>query len=461
MTLECKLKYLPCDLIYNFIYLNSNKRDETLKSRFCFLGFCLLLSDSQESASEGLLSSAGRGVEKGSLQKHSSSSRKLGRQEGDGALGPVSGSLGLAPGKSKLKDKLSAIRQDRAERRESLQKQDAIHEVDSSEDETDEGSEDSQDGRRGATFTPPPLLRPTTVRTGPGGTLPSLCLSPCTPHATFTHTGPSQVGRPTSTAPAGLKDGGQERKVPEPSGSSKPPQGPLPFSTPGSAFISVSKDTFLKPYPPQDPKAPNGKTDERSQDSLRTTAPPAGGASSSPDSRTATSTTDGREPPRASCSSPGIPKDKKEADNRRLCAAAAAGQSAPPAPPTESGMDKVVSQLATAAKSVLGPVKLGPSEDKSTKDQKPCRGGAPEPSDPPTPNTRRDSAAPPSCQGVPERPASGAAAAQHAISTNPPFSAAASEPQHRRPEPPTPPASAAANATSASSQQSKATSRKT
>ncbi|XP_053549384.1 microtubule-associated serine/threonine-protein kinase 2 isoform X3 [Bombina bombina] len=44
--------------------------------------------------------------------------------------------------------KLGAIRQDRVERRESLQKQDAIREVDSSEDETDEGSEDSQDGRR-------------------------------------------------------------------------------------------------------------------------------------------------------------------------------------------------------------------------------------------------------------------------------------------------------------------------
>lgn len=211
----------------------------------------------QESASEGLLSSAGRGVEKGSLQKHSSSSRKLGRQEGDGAPSAVSGSLGLAPGKSKLKDKLSAIRQDRAERRESLQKQDAIHEVDSSEDETDEGSEDSQDGRRGTTFTPPPLLRPTTVRTGPGGTLPSLCLSPCTPHATFSHTGPSQLGRPSPshTLPSlteikpgqstSLKDTrsalstedgvGQERKVLGPSGTTKPSQGPLPFSTPGSA----------------------------------------------------------------------------------------------------------------------------------------------------------------------------------------------------------------------------------
>ncbi|XP_075037669.1 microtubule-associated serine/threonine-protein kinase 2 isoform X2 [Mixophyes fleayi] len=44
--------------------------------------------------------------------------------------------------------KLGAIRHDRVERRESLQKQEAIREVDSSEDETDDGSEDSQDGRR-------------------------------------------------------------------------------------------------------------------------------------------------------------------------------------------------------------------------------------------------------------------------------------------------------------------------
>uniref|UniRef100_G3NNB7 non-specific serine/threonine protein kinase n=1 Tax=Gasterosteus aculeatus aculeatus TaxID=481459 RepID=G3NNB7_GASAC len=51
---------------------------------------------------------SGRSVETGSLQKHSASSRKLGRQEGDGGLSAVSGSLGLAPGKSKLKDKLSA-----------------------------------------------------------------------------------------------------------------------------------------------------------------------------------------------------------------------------------------------------------------------------------------------------------------------------------------------------------------
>ncbi|XP_029003250.1 microtubule-associated serine/threonine-protein kinase 2 isoform X3 [Betta splendens] len=355
------------------------------------------LQSLQEAASEGLPSSGGRGVEKGSLQKHPSSSRKLGRQEGDGALGTVSGALGLAPGKSKLKDKLSAIRQDRAERRESLQKQDAIHEVDSSEDETDEGSEDSQDGRRGATFTPPPLLRPTTVRTGPGGTLPSLCLSPCTPHATFSHTGSTQIGRPSpsvtesksahSSSAPGAKDGSssssaedtrQERKVLEPSGTTKPTQGPLSFSTPGSAFISVSKDTFLKPTPPGDSKSLAGKTGpDHTLDSPRTSTPPTVSTASSADSR---------EPPRSSCSSPGIPKEKKEADNRRLCAAAAAaGQAAssPPASsspvlPFESGVDRVVSQLATVARSVLGPVKLSTAADKSVKEQRPSRGGTPE-----------------------------------------------------------------------------------
>ncbi|XP_023284587.1 microtubule-associated serine/threonine-protein kinase 2 [Seriola lalandi dorsalis] len=518
------------------------------------------LQSLQESASEGLLSSAGRGVEKGSLQKHSSSSRKLGRQEGDSALITVSGSLGLAPGKSKLKDKLSAIRQDRAERRESLQKQDAIHEVDSSEDETDEGSEDSQDGRRGTTFTPPPLLRPTTVRTGPGGTLPSLCLSPCTPHATFTHTGPSQVGRPTpshtlpsvtemkpgqsSSSSSGLKDGcsapstdgvRQERKVLEQSGTTKPPQGPLPFSTPGSAFISVSKDTFLKPSPPQDLKSLRGKTvpsesraEDQTLDSPKTTVPSTTVTTSSPESRT-TSTTDcqtndTRETARTSCSSPGIPKEKKEADNRRLCAAAAASLSASPSSTsssnssssspvllTESSVDKVVSQLAMVAKSVLGPVKLSTGADKSQKDQKPSRGVIPEapptdllslppkqlptpqmphPSESPTrqknettsqssakPSTQKDYPAP----APPPRPTSGsagtkgadpsvsaqrpvaaaAAAGQTALCTSLPISAA-SEPQRKRSEPQTTTAAAAAaNATSTSSQQDKATSKKT
>ncbi|KAM4574597.1 microtubule-associated serine/threonine-protein kinase 2 isoform 6-T6 [Fundulus diaphanus] len=356
----------------------------------------------REPSLQSLQESAGEG-----LHKHVSSSRKLGRQEGDGALGPVTGSLGLTPGKSKLKDKLSAIRQDRAERRESLQKQDAIHEVDSSEDETDEGSEDSQDGRRPATFTPPPLLRPTSVRTGPGGTLPSLCLAPCTPHATFSHMAPSQTGRATPSLPeqspaqsgpsAAGGDGSAASSAEE---ASEPGQASLPFSTPGSAFSSVGK-----PPAQQDPQGPSSKSQQKP------IAPPAAG---SPDCRTT-------EPPRASCSSPGIPKEKKEADNRRLCAAAAAaGQSAPsspapPAPPTETGMDRVVSQLATVAKSVLGPVKLATSSDRTAKEQKPAaapRSPHPAPSRPKTtrPPAQRDSAAAQSCRDASEWPASGPAA---------------------------------------------------
>lgn len=62
----------------------------------------------------------------------------------------VGGKVGLAEKGTLQKPsrKLGTIRQDRVERRESLQKQEAITEVDSSEDETDEGSEDSQDGKR-------------------------------------------------------------------------------------------------------------------------------------------------------------------------------------------------------------------------------------------------------------------------------------------------------------------------
>ncbi|XP_034736428.1 LOW QUALITY PROTEIN: microtubule-associated serine/threonine-protein kinase 2 [Etheostoma cragini] len=617
------------------------------------------LQSLQESASEVLLSSAGCGVDKGSLQKHSSSNRKLGRQEGDGALGSVSGSLGLAPGKSKLKDKLSAIRQDRAERRESLQKQDAIHEVDSSEDETDEGSEDSQDGRKAATFTPPPLLRPTTVRTGPGGTLPSLCLSPCTTHATFTHTGPSQVGRPTpshtlssvtetragqSASPLGVKDtrsaastedgARQERKLLGPSSATKPTQGPLLFPTPGSAFISVGKDTFLKPNPPADSKSLRGKAapsepraEDQTLDSPGSTVPSSTittittnrtctsttdcrispnttdcrpttsttdcrpttsttdcrdttsatdcltatsttdcltatsttdclTATSTTDCLTATSTTDcltatsttecrtttsttecrtttsttecrtttstthcrtadSQETPSSSCSSPGVPKEKKEADNRRLCAVAAASQNASPSstpgsgfslgspvPGPESAVDRVVFQLATVAKSVLGPVKLSTAAERSQKDQKPSRDVPPEvpPSAPlsflskqlPTPplpyplehpnrkksnqvasqitsakpSTQKDftDLGPSPCTDVPERPAPGSAGRENAavgaaapLNTNP-IASAASEPQRKRPKPQAP---TAANAVTASSQPDKATSKKT
>uniref|UniRef100_A0A3P9IKQ4 Microtubule associated serine/threonine kinase 2 n=1 Tax=Oryzias latipes TaxID=8090 RepID=A0A3P9IKQ4_ORYLA len=391
---------------------------------------------------------------------------------------------------SKLKDKLSAIRQDRAERRESLQKQDAIHEVDSSEDETDEGSEDSQDGRRGTTFTPPPLLRPTTVRTGPGGTLPSLCLSPSTSHATFSHTGPSSVSRPApslaevkpSQSPlfAGDKDRGsassvagwalQEKKGPELGGSTKPGQGPISFSTPGSAFISVSKDS-LRPSPPLDSKSTNPKADEQDQDSSRATPP-----STMTDSK-ASGSAEGRDASRSSCSSPGIPKEKKEADNRRLCAAAATQSSSSPsssasnspAPPTEGSVDKVVSQLATVAKSVLSPVKLGSSVDKSLKDQKTRGGPAGAPPSHPLPAVQQVHASPlphnsPTLQrtergaSVNKSPSSSESSgfAQPALSTGPAPSPAL---QHGRSDPPT--ASTASNAASASSQPGKATTKKT
>lgn len=308
----------------------------------------------------------------------------------------MSGSLGLGPGKSKLKDKLSAIRQDRAERRESLQKQDAIHEVDSSEDETDEGSEDSQDGRRVATFTTPPLMRPTTVRTGPGGTLPSLCLSPSTPHATFSHTGSSQVSRVT------------------PSGS-------------GSAFISVKKDTFLKPTPPLQPKDLKPKVALPEPKTNEPTAAP--GFNTTDTQEPPNQTTDTTEPPRASCSSPGIPKEKKEADNRRLCAAAAAASQsstsstppAPPAPPTDCSVDNVVSQLATVAKSVLGPVRLGSKDQKASREAPPT--DAPPAAAPPLPHlslSRQNTSS--------QRDSSGSGGA----TSTPP----ASDPQHQSSAPP-------------------------
>ncbi|XP_008404705.2 microtubule-associated serine/threonine-protein kinase 2 [Poecilia reticulata] len=279
-----------------------------------------LQSLQQESGSEPMLAPAGRGVEHGSLHKHAAASRKLGRQEGEGAVGMATGSLGLTSGKSKLKDKLSAIRQDRAERRESLQKQDAIHEVDSSEDETDDGSEDSQDGRRAAVFTPLPLLRPTSVRTGPAGTLPSLChLGHVPPVAKAT------ADRPAQSAAAGKADG----NAPEPSGLAGPGPVPSSFSTPGSAFMSVSK-----PPPQADAQGP------------KPAAPPAG-----------------------------VPKEQKEADNRRLCAAAATSVTSA----AESGMDRVVSQIATVAKSVLGPVRTTPPSMDASRTSTQSNRAGPEP----------------------------------------------------------------------------------
>ncbi|XP_035380047.1 microtubule-associated serine/threonine-protein kinase 2 isoform X3 [Electrophorus electricus] len=347
------------------------------------------LQSLQESASETLLGGRVSPAEKGSLQKHSA--RKLSRQEGPDS---GTGSLGLAPGKSKLKDKLSAIRQDRAERRESLQKQDAIHEVDSSEDETDEGSEDSQDGRR-STFIPPShVLRPTTVMGSPhairlgSAALPALSLSPSTtPHpgspqlsqrlgqegqsqtqatllplpqaeAKAPEQKPSQSPVSTRTAAATsvlAEESSQreERSQDSPSSSKicAPQHSPLTstFSTPGSAFTTVSKDLFLKPTAPSLDRKTFKSTESKAKVNCRQEASIAPALA--------------REPSAPTTPSGGITKEMKEADNRRQAAAAAAS-SVPAA--TESGVDRVVSQLATVAKSMLGPVKLNIPVTKET-----------------------------------------------------------------------------------------------
>ncbi|XP_036877827.2 microtubule-associated serine/threonine-protein kinase 2 isoform X6 [Manis javanica] len=73
--------------------------------------------------------------------------REVGPLEVVGSRSVLSGK-GALPGKGVLQPSpsraLGTLRQDRAERRESLQKQEAIREVDSSEDDTDEGLEKSQ-----------------------------------------------------------------------------------------------------------------------------------------------------------------------------------------------------------------------------------------------------------------------------------------------------------------------------
>uniref|UniRef100_A0A672K2K0 non-specific serine/threonine protein kinase n=1 Tax=Sinocyclocheilus grahami TaxID=75366 RepID=A0A672K2K0_SINGR len=322
-----------------------------------------------------------------------------------------SSSSSPSPSSSKLKDKLSAIRQDRADRRESLQKQDAIHEVDSSEDETDEGSEDSQDGRRTSYVPPSHVLRPTTVmasphtiRMGPAapptlGLLPSMVAPPgllqpsrglqiqsqsTTQSQTQTSASLSMQGtakppeqNPTTSivAQGSSSTLAEESKKKESkaqdsqfSVTPSPPQ-PSPlsstFSTHGSAFTSVSKDPFVKPTTPP-------------LDSQRTpkTSEPRSKTSGKMDPSTASGVT--RYIPVATTPTGGITKEMKEADNRRQAAAAAAATAtaaASPSTPSERGMDKVVSQLATVAKSVLGPVKLnipGTKEaSERTKDQRP------------------------------------------------------------------------------------------
>uniref|UniRef100_A0A8C2Q8S1 non-specific serine/threonine protein kinase n=1 Tax=Cyprinus carpio TaxID=7962 RepID=A0A8C2Q8S1_CYPCA len=338
------------------------------------------LQSLQESASKTLMGGRVSPAEKGSLQKSSV-------------------------------HKLSAIRQDRAERRESLQKQDAIHEVDSSEDETDEGSEDSQDGRRTSYVPPSHVLRPTTVmasphtiRMGPAapptlGLLPSMVAPPGLPQPSIGQQIQSQSTTQSQTQTSASLSMQGTAKPPEQNpttsivaqGSSStlaeeskkkesmaqdsqfivkpsPPQ-PSPlsstFSTHGSAFTSVGKDPFVKPAtPPLDPRRTPKTSEPRSKTSGKM------------DPSTASGVT--RDIPVATTPTGGITKEMKEADNRRQAAAAAAATAAAaasPSTPSESGMDKVVSQLATVAKSVLGPVKLNVPGTKEaserTKDQRP------------------------------------------------------------------------------------------
>ncbi|XP_076015520.1 microtubule-associated serine/threonine-protein kinase 2 isoform X2 [Genypterus blacodes] len=402
---------------------------------------------SLQESGEALLSSAGRGVEKGSLHKHSSSSRKLGRQEGDGALSSGSGSLGLAPGKSKLKDKLSAIRQDRAGRRESLQKQDAIHEVDSSEDETDEGSEDSQDGRRGTAYTPPPLLRPTTVRKGPGSMPPPSGLSSCPSRAASSQLvqTPDSQAVPPGLSLSSLKDGtSSSGDVPQ--GVSSPGQGPLSFSTPGSAFISVSKEPFLKPAPPLDSKSLRGKTggptepraEDRTPDSPAPTIAHSTITSTSP-ATNAADPNESRESSRSSCSSPGVPKEKKEAANWRQAQSATVGAASSCSScslAAASGRDKAVSQL-SVTKGALGSVQLSCSADGNSSSPRLSEPTTPgEPEQLPPAHTAQTSS-----RDLPNRPAGGdggtEAQRRQALHVNPAASAVSEPPQPKRPQPQT------------------------
>ncbi|KTG34547.1 hypothetical protein cypCar_00005021 [Cyprinus carpio] len=333
------------------------------------------LQSLQESASETLMGGRVSPAEKGSLQK--SSVRKLGRQEGPES---GTGTLGLVPGKSKLKDKLSAIRQDRAERRESLQKQDAIHEVDSSEDETDEGMGPAAPPTLGllpSMVAPPGLPQPSigqqiqSQSTTQSQTQTSASLSmqgtakppEQNPTTSIVAQGSSSTLAEESKKKESMAQDSQFIVKPSP-----PQPSPLSstFSTHGSAFTSVGKDPFVKPAtPPLDPRRTPKTSEPRSKTSGKM------------DPSTASGVT--RDIPVATTPTGGITKEMKEADNRRQAAApllyCCCCAASPIRLASESGMDKVVSQLATVAKSVLGPVKLnipGTKEaSERTKDQRP------------------------------------------------------------------------------------------
>uniref|UniRef100_A0A8C1GCQ2 non-specific serine/threonine protein kinase n=1 Tax=Cyprinus carpio TaxID=7962 RepID=A0A8C1GCQ2_CYPCA len=371
----------------------------------------LAASLSSSSSSPSPSSAADKKLPVGASRKHSLDTSHSDFKKEMLQRDPSLQSLQESASETLMGGRLSAIRQDRAERRESLQKQDAIHEVDSSEDETDEGSEDSQDGRRTSYVPPSHVLRPTTVmasphtiRMGPAapptlGLLPSMVAPPGLPQPSIGQQIQSQSTTQSQTQTSASLSMQGTAKPPEQNpttsivaqGSSStlaeeskkeesmaqdsqfivkpsPPQ-PSPlsstFSTHGSAFTSVGKDPFVKPAtPPLDPRRTPKTSEPRSKTSGKM------------DPSTASGVT--RDIPVATTPTGGITKEMKEADNRRQAAAAAAATAAAaasPSTPSESGMDKVVSQLATVAKSVLGPVKLnipGTKEaSERTKDQRP------------------------------------------------------------------------------------------
>ncbi|XP_058887447.1 microtubule-associated serine/threonine-protein kinase 2-like isoform X4 [Acipenser ruthenus] len=356
------------------------------------------LQSLQESASETLLGGRTASVEKGMLQKPSA--RKLGRQE------PPEGA-GAAASNSKLKDKLSAIRQDRAERRESLQKQEAIHEVDSSEDETDEGSEDSQDGRRlkhridsadDDPFLPPePYVKTMLVQPPKSSAAAAAALSSSPPASQLQCAGqtigPSDKLEPSSTSSVKATEAQQKSpqtttptaEVPKDisrlagpaarihQGIQTTAPGKLSASGIQSAFTPL-KDAFLKSAPGICTLAPAATASESlTVTSKDTKCTP----KQVPENKEKSSSLSGRisdksvKPSRALEVKPlspavhcqaspapaeGICKEKKEADNKR--SAAIAASTAPVPASTADKITPLVSQLATVAKSVLGPVKL-------------------------------------------------------------------------------------------------------
>ncbi|XP_018609053.1 microtubule-associated serine/threonine-protein kinase 2-like isoform X3 [Scleropages formosus] len=340
------------------------------------------LQSLQGLAGEALLGSRLTPVEKGSLQKLPV--RKIGSVEGPEA---APGTLRL--GKSKLKDKLSAIRQDRAERRESLQKQDAIHEVDSSEDESNDGTEEGREGRKSScwvddrpacsskqdSISPP---QATARRSMP----PPLKNSPVSYSAGFLLP-PTQTVPPHSLTISSHPIQQEQVQAQEAAAEQKPEEikalhfvrvrgpGEIKESEKVSEKASVCpvKSTLVQQLP-HSKEAPlraaevSAPTTSLPQDRRNVNTLGSREKNAAPNTMEEKTVKTNREtqsrmstPPaeRRNMATPsvGTSKEKKEADNRRQAMTVATV-----GPASECGMDRVVSHLATVAKSVLGPVKL-------------------------------------------------------------------------------------------------------